>query len=135
MSAYDIRWQQRFASYRKATDLLFKAADIAEPNEFERMGLIQAYEVSIELAWKLMFDYLKDLGFTEKSPKSVIKRAFEQDIIKDGEVWVKALNHRNKTVHTYNEAQIIEIETAIRDDYLHLFAELITYFDSNMRES
>jgi len=57
MSDQDIRWKQRFANYRKANALLHRIAAINPLSETEQMGLIQAFEVTLELGWKLIQDY------------------------------------------------------------------------------
>jgi len=71
----DIRWQQRFHNYEKAFLLLERALTIAAPSEVERGGIIQFYEMAFELAWKVMKDYLEQLGFTVNSPRDAIKQA------------------------------------------------------------
>jgi len=50
----DIRWQQRFINYKKAYTLLEETIRIDSPSDAERAGLIQFFEMSFELAWKLL---------------------------------------------------------------------------------
>ncbi|MCK4345422.1 MAG: nucleotidyltransferase substrate binding protein, partial [Bacteroidales bacterium] len=64
----DIRWKQRFQNFEKAFLLLEKAVSIDNPSEVERAGLIQFFEITFELSWKLMADYLEELGFVANSP-------------------------------------------------------------------
>lgn len=82
----NIRWQQRFDNYEKAFLLLERALSIATPSEVERGGIIQFYEMAFELAWKLMKDYLEQLGFTVNSPRDAIKQAFQVGILDDGQL-------------------------------------------------
>jgi len=91
----DIRWQQRFHNYEKAFLLLERALTIATPSEVERGGIIQFYEMAFELAWKLMKDYLEQLGYTVNSPRDAIKQAFQANILDDGQRWMDALGDRN----------------------------------------
>ena len=59
----DTRWKQRFQNYEKSFLLLKRTLEIENPSEAEKGGLIQFYEMAFELAWKLLKDYLYELGF------------------------------------------------------------------------
>ena len=61
----DVRWHQRLANYRRALAQLQRAVVLRqarELSELEQQGLIQAFEYTHELAWKVMKDYLRSLG-------------------------------------------------------------------------
>ena len=92
MNKKNIRWRQRFENFIKSLDLLKQAVEIKEMNEIERGGLIQFFEISFELAWKTMKDYLESEGYLLKSPREVIKQAFQIELINKGEIWLNALN-------------------------------------------
>lgn len=124
MSENDIRWKQRLDSLNKAIALLNEAADIHEPSQIEQMGLIQAFEVCYELGWKLLQDYLKYQGYDPKSPRETIKQAFQDELISDGENWLKMTITRNLTVHTYDGALVLSTEQTIKKHYLSLLNEL-----------
>ena len=113
----DIRWKQRFANFERAILLLERTLQIENPSKVERGGLIQFYEMSFELAWKLMKDYLEEEGFTVKSPRQAIKQAFQSGLLKDGQVWIDALGDRNLTAHTYNESIALKVTAQIRTHY------------------
>ncbi len=51
-------------------------------------GLIQFYEMSFELAWKIMKDYLDEQGFVVNSPRQAIKQTFQIGLIENGHVWI-----------------------------------------------
>jgi len=61
------------------------------------------FEVTFELSWKLMKDYLEAQGFQVKSPRETIKQAYQSGLIDNGHVWIDTLTDRNLTVHTYDE--------------------------------
>lgn len=113
----DIRWKQRFSNFERTVSLLERTLQIETPSEAERGGLIQFYEMSFELAWKVMKDYLEEEGFSVKSPRQAIKQAFQADLLTDGQVWMDALGDRNLTAHTYNEAIALQVVTQIRTRY------------------
>jgi nucleotidyltransferase substrate binding protein (TIGR01987 family) len=129
----DIRWQQRFSNFRKAYSLLSQTILIKDPSDAERAGLIQFFEISFELAWKLLKDYLENEGFIVKSPRETIKLAFQSDLIKDGHPWIDALHDRNLTTHTYEESTAVEVELLIRDVYFPMLTELFNDFNRKIQ--
>ncbi len=120
----DIRWRQRFENFSKALEHLREALALKNPSELERAGAIQFFEIVFELGWKTMQDYLKDLGYNQKGPRPVIKKAFEIEIINKGDVWLKMLNDRNASAHLYDEEEIEAILVKIRETYLPVLEEL-----------
>ncbi len=127
-----IRWKQRFQNFEKMLDI-FKARcnDVNENKEdskyYEtcRMALIQAFEIIIELSWKTLKDYLEVQGYSEvQNGKRAIRQAFQDGIIEDGELWLKALDIRNITSHTYDMQILSEITDFIIDDFFHAILKL-----------
>ena len=124
----DIRWKQRFQNFEKAYLLLEQSMSITNLSDIERAGLIQFFEMTYELAWKLIKDFLQEEGFAVNSPKDAFKQAFQSALVKDGHVWMDALDDRNLTVHTYDEKTAIEIEKKIKEKYHSALKELYTLF-------
>ncbi len=127
-----IRWKQRFQNFEKMLDI-FKARcnDVNENKEdskyYEtcRMALIQAFEIIIELSWKTLKDYLEVQGYSEvQNGKRAIRQAFQDGIIEDGELWLKALDIRNITSHTYDMQILSEITDFIIDDFFQAILKL-----------
>jgi len=129
----DIRWQQRFQNYEKAFKLLERTLKIKNPSEAEMGGLIQFYEMSFELAWKVIKDYLDVQGFAVKSPRQAIKQAFQINIIEDGHVWIAALDDRNLTSHTYDKNTAIKVILEIREKYFPALNQLYSYLKSRIK--
>jgi len=124
----DIRWAQRFENFSRAFALLEDAAAIENMSITERAGLIQFFEMSFELSWKLLKDYLNAEGYDVKTPRAAIKQAFQIELIDDGTVWLDALEDRNLTVHTYDEETANKVEKSIIDGYLPLLRMLHSTF-------
>lgn len=124
MNQKDTRWRQRFENFEKAYLLLASTIEIESPSVVERGGLIQFFEVTFELSWKLLKDYLESQDVNPKFPRDTIKEAFRYELIKDGDAWMNMLNDRNLTVHTYNETKAIEIETKIRSIFFPAIQQL-----------
>jgi len=69
----------------------------------EKEGMVQRFEYTFELAWKTLKDFLEDQNVEAKFPREVIKKAFEYEIIEDGEIWLEMMEQRNLMAHTYSE--------------------------------
>ena len=127
MGKKDIRWKQRFDNLERAYQTFWRILDIESPNEAEKMGLVQAFEIVFELSWKTLKDYLLEQGFEEKSPRGVLKQAFQNEMIIDGHNWIEALENRNETVHTYDDAMAEKIDQKIRKIYAPMIRDLYFY--------
>ena len=125
MSNQDVRWKQRFNNYKKALAQFGKFMEKKKLNELEEQGLIQAFEYTHELAWKVLSDFLKSKGNLEIfGSKDATREAFALGIIEDGEVWMEMIKSRNLTSHTYNEETTERILKKIRENYYAAFMKL-----------
>lgn len=123
----DVRWRQRLQNFEKALGWLEKALAIPHPDIVQRAGMVQFFEMAFELAWNVLKDYLEAQGFLDvASPRAALKKAFEIGLIGDGRAWLKGLEDRNLTSHTYDEATAAQVEQLVRTQYLPLFQALKT---------
>lgn len=123
----DIRWQQRFNNYKKAVYQLHSAIEEYADTDMAiiKEGIIQRFEFTHELAWKLMQDILKSQGETDVfGSKSATRLAFNRGIIQQGEIWLAMISSRNITVHTYDENILNTEFNKVVSDYLPLFIQL-----------
>lgn len=127
----DIRWKQRFENFEKAYKLLEKYSKQEIKTELERAGIIQFFEMTFELAWKVLKDYLEAQAFIVKSPRDTIKQAFQIGLIEDGHVWIDALSNRNLTVHTYDEALADKMVKEVINSY---FPQLKSMYEKLLKE-
>ena len=128
MKNQDIRWIQRFDNFKRAFARLAEAAALAKQrklSELEEQGLIQAFEFTHELAWNTLKDFLEARGATVKiyGSRDATREAFAAGMIENGEVWMKMIEHRNETSHTYNEEIANAIVEAILTRYMPEFEE------------
>ena len=94
-------------------------------SELEKEGLIQRFEYTFELAWKVLQDYMQYLGFQfQTGPNTTLQLAFENGLIKDHDRWRKMAKARILTSQTYNEDEADEIAKGIYADYAPLLREL-----------
>lgn len=134
-SSMDVRWKQRFQNFDKSLDLLTQAMNIENPDVIQKAGLIQFFEMTFELAWKTIKDYLHEQGFTEiNTPRNVFKKAYEVELIRDGHVWLKLLEDRNLTSHTYDENTANAVIDLISKKYFDLLKSLHKTFKLKLDE-
>lgn len=127
----DIRWKQRFANFKKAFVQLENAVEKSHLSALERQGLIKAFEFTYELAWNTLRDFLTDQGYIDLiGSKDTIRLAYQVELIKNGDAWMKMIKSRNLTSHTYNQDTAEEIEEAIREIYYSLLKD----FELRMKE-
>lgn len=88
-------------------DLFTRTAAIAQTrplSEAEEGGLVQFFEMSVELGWKTMAAYLQHRRIVLRggSPLDVIREAMRYGLIDDGDLWIDAVDRRNAMSHTYD---------------------------------
>ena len=136
MNTQDIRWKQRLHNFNKAMLHLEDALKIEQPDLVQKAGIIQLFEMSFELAWKLLKDFLEEQGFQDvKSPRAALKKAFEVGLLTDGHAWMDLLVDRNLTVHTYDEEKATEMEALIDQKYFPIMKELLDQFKAKAHEA
>ena len=134
--AADIRWKQRLANYQKALTQLSRAVEIIITQqgkaEFEedktryvdellREGLIKRFEYTHQLAWNVMKDYEEYQGQTTiMGSRDATRLALQLNLIADAQ-WMKMIDHRNLTAHTYDQDTANLILDAILNRYYPLF--------------
>lgn len=125
MNTEEKRWHQRLNNLSKALKQLnsgVKTANKRKLNDLERQGLIQSFEFSHELAWKVMKDYFYYQGNSEiRGSRDATREAFRNNLIDKGEVWMEMIRSRNKTTHTYDESTANEIIDQILKYYAGAF--------------
>ena len=120
----DIRWKQRFSNYEKAYKKLSDAVKLEgdNPPDIIKEGIIQRFEFTHELAWKVMKDYLEYEGIQNiTGSRSATKAFFNQNIIHEGQSWMNMIESRNLTVHTYQDSILEQEFHKTIDEYTPLF--------------
>lgn len=120
----DFRWKQRFQNFQKSLVDFRSALDKTEYTILEQAGLIQLFEVSFELAWKTLKDLLFYEGYDVNSPRETIKQAFASGILTTSDVWMEAMEGRNRFSHTYDKKLAEDSIRSIRTRYAPLLFEL-----------
>lgn len=133
--AQDIRWLQRYDSFHRANNRILEITESdrrqEELSELEMEGLIQRFEYTYELAWKVLQDLLKYKGYEfVQGPNGTLQQAFEDGMITDHDGWRRMAKARVTTSHTYNEGDAVEIARMIYEEYSPLLKQL----DSRLNE-
>jgi len=128
------RWRQRILYYQRALKQLAAAVELAGTralSDLERLGLVQAFEFTHELAWKVMQDYCQWQGQSGLAgSRDATRAAFQSGLIRDGEIWMDMIRSRNLTSHTYNQDTV----EAIADLILQEYWPLLNGFGQEMQE-
>lgn len=126
MMEKDIRWKQRFVNFEKALLQLEEGIAYIEVSNIDivKEGVIQRFEFTHELAWKVMKDFLEYEGISGIiGSRSATREAFNKNIITNGQIWMDMIESRNETVHTYSQ-DILEFQfTKIISVYFPLLVE------------
>lgn len=109
-----------------AVGSLIEFLQIAQDRNLDRSGVIKAFEFSYETTWKLLQKIADYEGESITSPRDAFKFAFRNKLIpeKSEAVWLKMIDDRNLTVHTYDVELSRLIFKAIKEDYGPAFLEI-----------
>lgn len=131
MVEQDIRWKQRFQNYKNALSYLVEDVNFCLENDIDiaKRAVIKDFEMTHELAWKLMKDILLEAGHVDILGSRIATRiAFNQGLITDGETWGEMIKTRNITVHTYDDS-IFDTEF---DKIAHQYLPLLLIFQQRV---
>lgn len=120
------RWEQKLNSYRKALGRLAEVVNVSrvrQLNDFEADGLIQRFEFTFELSWKLMKSYADYQGIDKEimGSRDAVRWAFENGLIEDSDVWMEMIKRRNDTSHTYDEDTAADVVERVKAAYFQAF--------------
>ena len=127
------RIRHQLNNLKSAFAKLVEFAQTANQTEVVRAGVIQAFEFTFELYWKVYQSLAVDQGLPAASPKAALKAAFKLGLIDDEAVWLDMLTDRNLTVQTYKEALAKEIHGRIVDRYIAAMATAVTVIETQVQ--
>ena len=86
-----------------------------------RDSAIQRFEFCLDLAWKSLQTYLKEQkGIVVNSPKDTFREASQNQLISFSDNWIKLVDLRNETVHTYDEETAEKVYQELPSTLVHL---------------
>jgi nucleotidyltransferase substrate binding protein (TIGR01987 family) len=118
------RYQLQRQNFEKALARL-EAVLLLDETEVVRDSIIQRFEFTFEMAWKLLFRYLVLKGERVAAKAwDVLPAAFEALLIDEPDVWTRLREYRNDTSHEYNQNKAIEVVAFVRQQGLPTFQRL-----------
>lgn len=130
----DIRCSQRFENYTQALQTVRQAIALSEQrplSELEQQGLIQGFEFTVELAWKVLKLYLVCQGVCDpKGPRDAIDTAFKNGLIEDVDTWRAMIKARNETSHSFDCDVAQKIANDVMDRFFPVFVALEKRFET-----
>ncbi|MEW6680627.1 MAG: HI0074 family nucleotidyltransferase substrate-binding subunit [bacterium] len=112
--------------FKKAFNRFKEVLDMPK-TEIVRDSSIQRFEFTMDLAWKTLKAFLEEKkGIVCASPKECFREAYRQGMIGYDEDWLKFVDMRNETVHTYREEMAEKIYNELPNVLIHLEALLAT---------
>jgi nucleotidyltransferase substrate binding protein (TIGR01987 family) len=97
---------------RRALERLKEALSLPK-NDIVRDSTIQRFEFTVELSWKALQRWLKSSGLNETlTPKNTFREGAKLGVVEDPEAWIKFINARNQSSHTYKEELAEEVYAA-----------------------
>lgn len=76
-----------------------------EFNSFNVSAIINKFELSFDLSWKVLKEILKDMDivcYYLGSPRENLEQGFKAGIIEDNPIWLEMLKLRNQLSHDYD---------------------------------
>lgn len=126
------RWEQRLSSYHNTLNKLAEVVNLSQVRPLsglEKDGLVQRFEFTHELSWKLMKSYAEYQGYDGiAGSRDATRKAFEMGLITDGETWMDMIRSRNETSHTYDG----DVAEAVVGKVLNTFYPLMLAFYRKM---
>lgn len=117
--------REKLLNYSKALSRLEESLARDESDDIVIDAVIQRFEFTYELSWKLLKDYLSFHGIADvRSPREAFKEAFAVNLLREGDVWIDMLEDRNRTSHTYDEDEARAIYNKIKDRYYNILKNL-----------
>lgn len=119
----------RFRSYCRSLDNLADAKGRDRTDKFILSGTVQMFNLSFDLAWKVMKDIITEyhgaLEYPTGSPRETLRMANSVGLIED-DMWLEMLRARNNLAHDYDgelAVRYFEKITSTYDDLMEKFRD------------
>ena len=86
-------------------DILSRWGEVLDQpkDDIVRDSAILRFELTFEVAWKLVQLLVREQGYEVNSPRQAFQRAFTMGWITDEEIWADIVKARNTAVHVYRQ--------------------------------
>ena len=98
----------------------------APMNDIMRDAAIRRFKLTFDPSWKVVKALLETKhGISCNSPKDCFREAYRQGLLSYDDAWIKLVDLRNETAHTYNEETAERIYKELPNALRH-FTVLLT---------
>ncbi len=122
----DEKFYRRYESFTNSLAALEEVRQRDLTDSFVMSGAGAKFNITFDLAWKVMKDIVIEdyavVDFPKGSPREVLRKAFEFELISD-DGWLDMLRDRNNLTHDYDGTVVKEICKKLLESYLELFEE------------
>ena len=122
----DEKYYKRFESFSNSLNALAEAKTRDLTDSFVISGTGVKFSITLDLAWKTMKDIILQhymiSGFATGSPREVLRKAFELNLISD-DIWMEMLKVRNEFTHDYDGTIVEKYCKIIVETYIDVFYE------------
>lgn len=110
----------RYRSFCRSLNNLTDAKGKDSSDKFVLSGTVQMFNLSFDLAWKVMKDIITEyhgaLDYPTGSPRETLRMAHGVGLIED-DMWMEMLKARNNLAHDYDGNLAIKYFGKITSDY------------------
>lgn len=112
-------WREYFDSLGAALQRLEEILQLPnlQTTEYLQAAAIQYVEFSIELYWKVLKKFLAYEKVNTTTPRDVLEKAYQFDLIDDEKIWREMLDNRNITSHMYHYEDVRKVFESIYNAY------------------
>jgi nucleotidyltransferase substrate binding protein (TIGR01987 family) len=106
-------------------------------NQRDKAGLIQGFEFTFEIFWKIFQKVSPEAGLEASSPREALMAGAQLHLIAPDEApyWSQMLRDRNLTSHTYNANVANEIIERVSRDYAACFRASLARLRASLERS
>ena len=132
----DEKFYRRFESFTNSLEALKEVRQRDLTDSFVVSGAGAKFNITFDLARKVMKDIITEdyavVDFPKGSPREVLRKAFEFELISD-DGWLDMLRDRNNLTHDYDGTVVKEICRKLLENYLNLLEEFRETVDSKYK--
>lgn len=121
------QYSKRAEAFQKSLETLKLSKTADKSNPLILSGIVMSFNLTFDLAWKLIKDILQEdhgiKDFPSGSPKETLKKAKSVGIIQD-EIWLDMLDDRNDLIHDYDFVFASKKVDTIINNYIPEFEKM-----------
>lgn len=98
-------WRDYFETLGQAVQRLQELLQHPDLQKIDYLqdATIQRFEFCIELYWKILKKFLSYEEVETTTPRDVLKKAYQFNLIDDEKIWLQMMHDRNRTSHVYKQ--------------------------------